>query len=41
MSQNQSADPGQNHQVIDFYKSIGFLQEDVINMGKRLIPDLK
>ncbi|MEC8236355.1 MAG: GNAT family acetyltransferase, partial [SAR324 cluster bacterium] len=31
----------QNHQVIEFYKSIGFLQEDVINMGKRLIPDLK
>ena len=30
----------QNHQVIEFYKSIGFLQEDVINMGKRLIPDL-
>ena len=30
-----------NHQVIEFYKSIGFLQEDVINMGKRLIPDLK
>ena len=29
-----------NHQVIEFYKSIGFLQEDVINMGKRLIPDL-
>ena len=31
----------QNDQVIEFYKSIGFLQEDVINMGKRLIPDLK
>ena len=31
----------QNHQVIEFYKSIGFLQEDVINLGKRLIPDLK
>ena len=31
----------QNHQVNEFYKSIGFLQEDVINMGKRLIPDLK
>ena len=31
----------QNHQVIEFYKSTGFLQEDVINMGKRLIPDLK
>ena len=31
----------QNHQVIEFCKSIGFLQEDVINMGKRLIPDLK
>ena len=31
----------QNHQVIEFYKSIGFLQEDVVNMGKRLIPDLK
>ena len=31
----------QNHQVIEFYKNIGFLQEDVINMGKRLIPDLK
>ena len=31
----------QNHQVIEFYKSIGFPQEDVINMGKRLIPDLK
>ena len=31
----------QNYQVIEFYKSIGFLQEDVINMGKRLIPDLK
>ena len=31
----------QNHQVIEFYKSIGFLQEDIINMGKRLIPDLK
>ena len=30
-----------NHQVIGFYKSIGFLQEEVINMGKRLIPDLK
>ena len=30
-----------NRQVIEFYKSIGFLQEDVINMGKRLIPDLK
>ena len=30
-----------NHQVIEFYKSIGSLQEDVINMGKRLIPDLK
>ena len=30
-----------NHQVIEFYKSIGFLQEEVINMGKRLIPDLK
>jgi ribosomal protein S18 acetylase RimI-like enzyme len=30
-----------NHQVIEFYKSIGFLQEDVVNMGKRLIPDLK
>ena len=29
----------QNHRVIEFYKSIGFLQEDVINMGKRLIPD--
>ena len=31
----------QNDQVIEFYKRIGFLQEDVINMGKRLIPDLK
>ena len=31
----------QNHQVIEFYKSIGFLHEDVINMGKRLMPDLK
>ena len=31
----------QNHQVIEFYKSIGFLQEEVINMGRRLIPDLK
>ena len=31
----------QNHQVNEFYKSTGFLQEDVINMGKRLIPDLK
>ena len=31
----------QNDQVIEFYKSIGFLQEDVINMDKRLIPDLK
>ena len=31
----------QNYQVIEFYNSIGFLQEDVINMGKRLIPDLK
>ena len=30
-----------NHQVTEFYKSIGFHQEDVINMGKRLIPDLK
>ena len=30
----------QNHQVIEFYKSIGFLQEDVLNMGKRLITDL-
>ena len=30
----------QNDQVIEFYKSIGFLQEDVVNMGKRLIPDL-
>ena len=30
-----------NHQVIEFYKSIGFLQDDVINMGKRLIPDFK
>ena len=31
----------ENHQVIGFYKSIGFLQEDVVNMGKSLIPDLK
>ena len=30
-----------NYQVIEFYKSIGFLQEDVVNMDKRLIPDLK
>ena len=30
-----------NHQVIEFYKSIGFLQEEAINMGKRLIQDLK
>ena len=31
----------QNHQVIEFYKIISFLQEDFINMCKRLIPDLK
>ena len=31
----------QNHQVIEVYKSIDFLQEDVINMVKRLSPDLK
>ena len=31
----------QNHQVIEFYKSIGFLQEEVINLVKRLIPNLK
>ena len=30
-----------NLQVIEFYISIGFLQEDVVNMGKSLIPDLK
>ena len=31
----------QNDQLIEFYKSIGFIQEDVINMCKCLIPDLK
>jgi len=43
MPQNQSADPSTESsvKVIEFYKSIGFLQEDVINIGKRLIPDLK
>jgi len=28
-----------NQKVIDFYKSIGFTVDEVISMGKRLIPD--
>jgi hypothetical protein len=28
-----------NHDVIAFYRSIGFEQEDVLSLGKRLISD--
>jgi ribosomal protein S18 acetylase RimI-like enzyme len=28
-----------NTQVIAFYKSIGYLQDDVVSFGRRLIPD--
>ena len=28
-----------NQEVIEFYLNQGFLKDDVINMGKRLIPD--
>ena len=28
-----------NQEVIDFYTNQGFLKDEVINMGKRLIPD--
>jgi ribosomal protein S18 acetylase RimI-like enzyme len=28
-----------NHKVIEFYKSIGFKVDEVVSMGKRLIPD--
>ena len=28
-----------NQEVIDFYTRQGFLKDEVINMGKRLIPD--
>jgi ribosomal protein S18 acetylase RimI-like enzyme len=28
-----------NRRVIDFYKSIGFGEDDVLSMGKRLVPD--
>ena len=28
-----------NSQVIDFYRSIGFMIDDVVSMGKRLEPD--
>lgn len=25
--------------VLDFYRAIGYLEDDVVSMGKRLIPD--
>lgn len=28
-----------NHQVIAFYRSLGYVEDDVISMGKRLIHD--
>ena len=28
-----------NQEVIDFYTNQGFLKDEVVNMGKRLIPD--
>ena len=30
-----------NTQVIEFYRSIGYVQDDAICMGKRLIPDTR
>jgi len=29
-----------NQKVIDFYTALGYVQEPIISMGKRLIPDL-
>ncbi len=28
-----------NTQVLDFYRALGYLQDDVVSLGKRLIPD--
>jgi ribosomal protein S18 acetylase RimI-like enzyme len=28
-----------NAQVLDFYRALGYLPDDVVSMGKRLIPD--
>jgi ribosomal protein S18 acetylase RimI-like enzyme len=28
-----------NHAVLEFYKRIGYTQDDVVSLGKRLIPD--
>lgn len=28
-----------NAAVLDFYRALGYLQDDVVSMGKRLIPD--
>ena len=30
---------GSNTEVVDFYRSIGFLEDDSISMGKRLVQD--
>lgn len=30
---------GSNTEALGFYRAIGFLQDDVVSMGKRLIPD--
>ncbi|OVZ59159.1 GNAT family acetyltransferase [Pigmentiphaga sp. NML080357] len=29
-----------NGQVIDFYRALGYAQDDVVSLGKRLIPDI-
>lgn len=29
-----------NTQVLDFYRALGYLQDDVVSLGKRLIPDM-
>ncbi|WP_454732308.1 MULTISPECIES: GNAT family acetyltransferase [Cupriavidus] len=29
-----------NRQVIDFYRSLGYAQDEAVSLGKRLIPDL-
>jgi ribosomal protein S18 acetylase RimI-like enzyme len=28
-----------NESVLDFYRAIGYLEDDVVSLGKRLIPD--
>ncbi len=30
---------GSNTEALGFYRAIGFLEDDVVSMGKRLIPD--